>query len=162
MMAWLPLIASAAGGMDAPCEVVTPARAAQVRLAETLSEADAIESIVVQREERGTALTVTFSIVRDGEQWLVAATTGPGGEVSGLTLGRTGPAAAEINGLTWLTTELADAPSIVRLAAADRGAVLLSTGDGRRYLVSPKRGQRTGNEAVEARWGAAWTNGNGA
>jgi len=35
--------------------------------------------------------------------------------------------------------------------------VLLSTGDGRRYLVTPPRGRRTGNEAVEARWGAVWS-----
>jgi hypothetical protein len=159
MMAWLSLIAFAAGAVEAPCEVVTPARAAQVRLAEALAEADAIESFAVSREEREGAVTVTFSIVRDGEQWLVAATTTRDGEVVALTLGRGGPAAAEINGLTWLAVELSDAPSIVRLAAADRGAVLLSTGNGRRYLVSPKRGQRTGNEAVEARWGAAWTNG---
>jgi hypothetical protein len=160
MMAWLPLVAIAAGAVEAPCEVVTPARAAQVRLAETLAEADAIESVAVSRDEREGGVTVMFSIVRDGEQWLVAATTGRDGEVAALTLGRAGPAAAEVNGLTWLTVELSDAPSIVRLAAADRGAVLLSTGDGRRYLVSPKRrGPRTGNEAVEARWGAAWTNG---
>jgi len=158
MMAWLPLIAVAAGASSAPCEVVTPAHVAQARLAETLADADAIESITVSSEERG-ALTVTFSVVRDGEQLLVAATTAASGEVSALTIGRAGPAAPEGHGLTWLSVELADASAVVRLTAADRGAVLLSTRDGRRYLVSPARAPRTGNEAVEARWGAAWTKG---
>src|SRR5438045_3241823 len=54
MMTWLPLIALAAGAAgspcEAPCEMVTSARVAQARLAETLAGADAIESIAVSRE----------------------------------------------------------------------------------------------------------------
>jgi hypothetical protein len=162
MMAWLPLIAFAAGAVHAPCEVVTSARVAQVRLAETLAGADAIESVTVVRQGPARAgaagpATVTFSIVRDGEQLLVAATTARDGEVASLAIESAGPAGAELHGLTWLAAELADATAIVRLSAADRGGVLLSTSEGRRYLVSPPRGPRTGNEAVEARWGAAWS-----
>ena len=154
------MIAFAAGAAGAPCEVVTSDRVAQARLAETLAEADAIESFAVTRDGRGPAapLTVTFTIVRNGEQVLVAATTGRGGEVSSLLIQPIGPASAELHSLTWLTVELTDTPAIRRLTAADRGAIMLSTSDGRRYLLSPRRGPRTGNEAVEARWGAAWSN----
>ena len=157
MMAWLSLIAIAAGAAETPCEVVTMAQAAQVRLAQTLAEADAIESFAMGRGSPGQPLTVTFSIVRDGEQLLVAATTGRDGTVAALEIEPVGPAHAELDRLTWLAVELADASAVVRLVAADRGGVLLSTSDGRRYLVTPARGPRTGNEAVEARWGAAWS-----
>jgi hypothetical protein len=161
MLAWLPLIAFAAGALEAPGEVVElSGRSAQVRLAEELAGADAIESVAVARERRGRAVKVTFSILRAGEQLRLAAGTSRSGEVSSLSIEPAGPAGAELHALTWLAAELADAPAIVRLAAADRGGVLLSTSDGRRYLVDPARGPRTGNEAVEARWGAAWS-GNG-
>jgi hypothetical protein len=156
MMAWLPLIALAAGAIDTPPDLAISARVAQVRLAEALAEADAIESVVVSRRAPGRAATVTFSIVRDGEQLHVVATSGKGGEVSAIAIEPAGPAGAELHGLTWLAIELADATAVVRLAPAD-GGVLLSTSDGRRYLVGPPRGPRTGNEAVEARWGAAWS-----
>ncbi len=159
-MAWLPLIAFAAGAVEASPEVVTSARVAQVRLAETLAEADAIESVSVARGAPRRAVTVTFSIVRGGEQVLVTATTGSDGEVASLAIEPAGPAGAELHGLTWLAGELADATAVVRLAAADRGGVLLSTSDGRRYLLDPAAAPPNGNEAVEARWGAAWS-GNG-
>ena len=155
MMASLCLIAIAAGAVEAP--EVTSAKAAQVRLAQTLAGADAIESFAVGREAPGGPLTVTFSVVRDGEQLLVVATTARDGTVASLVIAPVGPAHAERDRLTWLTVELEDASAVVRLVAADRGGVLLSTSDGRRYLVTPSRGPRTGNEAVEARWGAAWT-----
>jgi hypothetical protein len=157
MMAWIPLVAIAAGAAATPCEVVTTAKAAQVRLAQTLAEADAIESLAVGRDAPGEPLTVTFSIVRDGEALRVLATTARDGTVAALVIAPVGPAAAERDRLTWLAVELTDASAVVRLVAADRGGVLLSTGDGRRYLVTPSRGPRTGNEAVEARWGAIWT-----
>ncbi len=157
-MAWLPWIAIAAGvAVEPPSELVTSAPDAQARLAEALAEADGIESVTVSRGGPGRAATVTFSILRDGEQLRVAATTSRGGEVTALAIGPAGPGGAELQGLSWLSEELADATAIVRLAPADDGAVLLSTSDGRRYLVSPARGPRTGNEAVEARWGAAWS-----
>lgn len=160
-MAWLPLIAFAAGAVEASPEVVTSARVAQVRLAETLAEADAIESVSVTRGASDRAMTVTFSIVRGGEQVLVTAMAGPGGEIASLAIEPAGPAGAELHGLTWLAAELADAPAVVRLATADRGGVLLSTSDGRRYLLDPASGPHAGNEAVEARWGAAWSGSNG-
>lgn len=163
MIAWLPLVVFAAGALEAPApgEVVTSARVAQVRLAEALAEADAIEAVTVARDPKSRALTVTFSIVRGGEQLRVAATAVRGGEVAALAIAPAGPAGAELHGLSWLAAELADATAIVRLADEGRGAVLLSTSEGRRYLVSAdgRRGPRTGNEAVEARWGAAWSGG---
>jgi hypothetical protein len=100
---------------------------------------------------------VRFTIVRDGERQLVTATTTRTGAVASLSIEPADGAGAERHGLTWLAVELADARAVVRLTAAERGGLLLSTSDGRRYLVTPRRGPRTGNEAVEARWGAAWS-----
>ncbi|HSK05373.1 MAG TPA: hypothetical protein VK932_29190 [Kofleriaceae bacterium] len=135
--------------------MVTSARVAQVRLAETLAEADAIEWVSVTRGAPDRAVTVTFAIVRGGEQVLVTATAGAGGEVASLAIAPAGPVGAE------LASALADATAVVRLATADRGGVLLSTSDGRRYLLDPADGPHAGNEAVEARWGAAWSGSNG-
>jgi hypothetical protein len=150
MLALLPLVAVAAAGGLAPPEVTTSPRTAQVQLAEALTGADSIESV----EARGH--TIAFSIVRDREVFRVVATTARRGEIVALAIEPAGPAGAELHGLTWLAAELADATAIVRLVPSDGGGVLLSTSDGRRYLVTPQRFPRTGNEAVEARWGAAW------
>jgi hypothetical protein len=151
MLALLPLVTAAAAGALAPApEVTTSPRAAQVQLAEALTGADSIESV----EARGR--TITFSIVRDREMFRVAATTARRGEIVSLAIEPLGPAGAELHGLTWLAAELGDATAIVRLVPSDQGGVLLSTSDGRRYLVTPQRLPRTGNEAVEARWGGAW------
>lgn len=150
MLALLPLVTAAAAGALAPPEVTTSPRAAQVQLAEALTGADSIESV----EAHGR--TVGFSIVRDREIFRVVATTARRGEIVSLAVEPLGPAGAELHGLTWLAAELADATAIVRLVPSDQGGVLLSTSDGRRYLVTPQRFPRTGNEAVEARWGGAW------
>jgi hypothetical protein len=150
MLALLPLVTAAAGAFAPSPEVTTSPRAAQVQLAEALTGADSIESV----EAHGR--TVTFSIVRDREMVRVVATTARRGEIVSLTVEPLGPAGAELHGLTWLAAELADATAIVRLVPSDQGGVLLSTSDGRRYLVTPQRFPRTGNEAVEARWGGAW------
>lgn len=157
MTAWLPLLAIAVGAVDVPREVVTSAREAQARLAEALGDADAIESVGVMREGRGREVTVRFAIVRGGERQLVTATTTRTGAVASLSIEPVDAASGERHGLTWLAVELADVRAVVRLAAAEGGGLLLSTNDGRRYLVTPRRGPRTGNEGVEARWGAAWT-----
>jgi hypothetical protein len=149
-LALLPLVTFAAGALSPPIEVELTPRVAQVRLAEALVGADSIESI----EARGP--TITFTTVRGSEVIRLVATTARRGEISSLTIEHAGPAGAELHGLTWLAAELADATAIVRLVPSDHGAVLLSTSDGRSYLVTPQRLPRTGNEAVEARWGAAW------
>lgn len=154
------LVGAAGAPCEAPCEMVSSPRVAQARLAEALAGADAIESITWSRGAPGRAAgpaTVTFSVVRAGELLLVTTTTRRGGEIASLAIEPVGPAGAELHGLTWLASELADVPAVVRLSVADRDGVLLSTSDGRRYLVTPPHGPRTGNEAVEARWGAAWT-----
>src|SRR5690349_5896605 len=130
MMAWLSLMAIAAGVAATPCEVVTTARAAQVRLARTLAEADAIESFAVERGAPGEPPTVTFSIIHDGEALRLVATTARDGTVTALVIAPVGPAVAERDRLTWLAVELDDASAVVRLVAADRGGVLLSTSDG--------------------------------
>jgi len=161
MMAWLSLIAFAAGATETPCEVVTPGPAAQARLAEVLTEADEIEAMTVAPATEGQPLSVTFSVARAGGLMRVIATVARDGTIASLQIGPAGPAHAGQARLTWLAVELADAPAIARLVDAGRDGVLLSTSDGRRYLVSPGSGPRTrprtGNEAVEARWGAAWT-----
>jgi hypothetical protein len=157
MMAWLSLIAFAAGAAGVPCEVVTSGPVAQARLAEALAGADAIESMTVAPAAADRPLMVTFSVARDGALTRITATAARDGTIASLELGPAGPAHAGHGRLTWLAAELADAPAIVRLVDAGRDGVLLSTSDGRRYLVSPRLGPRTGNEGVEARWGAAWT-----
>ena len=157
MMAWLSLIAFAAGAADTPCEVVTPGPAAQARLAEVLSEADEIEAMTVAPAAEGQPLSVTFSVARAGGLMRVTATVARDGTISSLQIGPAGPAHAGEARLTWLAVELADAPANARHVDAGRDGVLLSTSHGRRYLLSPRSGTRTGNEAVEARWGAAWT-----
>lgn len=159
LLACLPLIAVAAGALELPAEDVTSGRAAQVRLAEALSEADSIESVSVSRGTRAKAkpTRVTFTVVRAGEELRLVATTARTGEIASLTIESIGPARSERHALTWLAAELADTSAVVRLAPAVRGGVMLSTDDGRRYLLVPRRGPRTGNEAVEARWGAAWS-----
>ena len=151
MLALLPLVSFAAGALSSPREVVASPRAAQVRLAEELTGADAIEAV----EARGR--TITFSVVRDREQRRVVATTERRGELVALSIEPAGPAAAELHGLTWLAAELADVTAILRIVPSDHGGILLTTSNGRRYLVTPQRLPRTGNEAVEARWGAAWS-----
>lgn len=161
MMALLSLIAFAAGAADAPCEVVTSGPVAQARLAEALASADAIEAISVSPATEDRPLTVTFSVARAGELVQLAAGAARDGTITSLALGSAGPAHVGAGRLTWLSVELADVQGIVRLVDAGRDGVLLSTSDGRRYLVSPRVGPRTGNEAVEARWGAAWTEDDG-
>jgi hypothetical protein len=151
MLALLPLATFAAGALSSPAEVAASPRAAQVRLAEALTSADSIESV------HACGRTITFSLVRDRELLRAVATTARDGDIISLSIEPAGPAAAELHGLTWLAAELADVTAVVRLVPSDHGGILLSTNDGRRYLVTPQRFPRTGNEAVEARWGAAWT-----
>ena len=133
-------------------EVVTSPRVAQVRLAETLAEADAIESVVA----RGR--TVTFVIVRDGETFDVVAKTKKSGEVTSLAIAHARTElAVQLHGLTWLASELAEVSAITRLVVDGDGAVTINTDDGRRYMAIPGRGSGGANVAAEARWAAAWS-----
>lgn len=134
-------------------EVVSSPRVAQVRLAETLAEAEAIESVAV----KGRA--ITFVIVRAGETFDVTAKTKKSGEIVALAIARAPHAlAAQLHGLTWLGSELAEAAAVTRLVVDADGGVMIATDDGRRYMAIPGRGSGGANVAAEARWAAAWSN----
>jgi hypothetical protein len=160
----LPLI-SVALGLSAPAPgvgtgeepvTITAPRTAQVRLAVTLAEADAIHAITTRRG------SIAFAIDRDGEAFAVIATTRTKGrargEVIALSITDVGPAIGGAGGLSWLAVELAEATAITGLAVDEDGAVTITTSDGRAYMAIPGRGSG-GNAAVEARWAAAWSSG---
>lgn len=161
MTAILPLITVSLGlympapelGEAVPQVTVTQPRSAQVRLAVTLAEADAIHAV----GHRGT--TIVFAIDRDGEAFEVVATLrakGPNkGEVIGLSITDIGAAIGDPGSLSWLGSELADATAVTVLAVDEDGAVTITTNDGRAYMAIPGRGSG-GNTGVEARWAAAW------
>lgn len=134
-------------------EVVSETRVAQVRLAETLAEADAIEAVSVD----GRA--VTFVIVRDGGTFEVTAKTTKRGDVTALAIAPARAVPVELHGLTWLGAELAEVTAVTRLVVDADGAVTLATNDGRRYMAIPGRGSGGANVAVESRWAAAWSSG---
>ena len=174
-----PSLEREAARIAADIEVVTSPRVAQVRLAETLAEADAIESITARDRN-----TIMFLVIREGDTFEVIAKTTMGvtkkskssskatskskvkrtphvqaGEISSLTISRLpNPLAAQLHGLTWLGAELADVTAVTHLEADDDGAVMLTTNDGRRYMAIPGRGSGGPNMAAEARWAAEWTN----
>lgn len=128
--------------------VVTAPRTAQVRLAVTLGEAEAIHAVVVRRG------AIVFAIDRAGQAFEVVATT-QRGQVTKLSIRDRGPALGGGGGLTWLAAELAEATAVTGLAVDEDGAVTITTSDGRAYLAIPGRGSG-GNAGVEAQWAAAW------
>jgi hypothetical protein len=134
-----------------PSEVVASPRVAQVRLAETLAEADAIESVTAN----GRA--ITFVIVRAGETFDVTAKTKKSGEVISLAIRPAEMLPVELHGLTWLANELAEVAAVTRLVVDADGGVMIATDDGRRYMAIPGRGSGGANVAAEARWAAAWS-----
>lgn len=149
----LPLISLAIGAV-APAveparEVVTSPRVAQVRLAETLADADAIHAITAR------AHTVTFTIDRGDDTVRVVARTRKSGEVIALEVAPVGPARGDLGSLSWLSPELAEASAVTRLVIDEDGAIEIVTSDDRSYMAIPGRGSG-GNTAVEARWMAAW------
>ncbi len=151
----LPLVSfafSASSSMSDGREVVSSPKVAQVRLAETLADAEAIESVTAH----GRA--ITFVIVRGGETFDVTAQTKKSGDILSLTIEPSRELAAQLHGLTWLGTEMAEVAAITRLVVDDDGAVTIATDDGRRYMAIPGRGSGGSNAAAEARWAAAWSN----
>ncbi len=160
--ALIPLI-SVALGLSTPAQgvgeepvVVTSPRTAQVRLAVTLAEADAIHAIA----RRG--IKVVFTIDHDGEAFEVIATTrargAHKGEVIALSITDIGAAIGDPGGLSWLGAELSEATAVTQLRADADGAVTITTSDGRAYMAIPGRGSG-GNAGVEAQWAAAWDGG---
>lgn len=132
-------------------EVVSVPRVAQVRLAETLAEADAIESVFAKRR------AITFTIVRAGETFDVTAKTSKSGEVLSLAIAPAHTLAVQLHGLTWLGSELAEVTAVTRLVVDEDGGVMVGTDDGRRYMAIPGRGSGGANVASEAQWAAAWS-----
>jgi hypothetical protein len=153
MLTLLPLIASVlADGPSATLvlEEVKAPRVAQVRLAESLAEAESIESVRVHER------SVTFVTIRDGESFDVIATTAKSGRVVALQLTRGAPITAQLHGLTWLASELAETTAVTALVVDEDGAVIIGTSDLRRYTAIPGRGSGGTDVAVESRWAAAW------
>jgi hypothetical protein len=133
-------------------EMVSSPLVAQVRLAETLAEADAIEAVTAKGRR-----AVTFVIVRDGETFDVTAKTTKSGAIVSLAIARAPQRlAVQLHGLTWLGSELADVTAVTRLVVDDDGGVMIGTDEGRRYMAIPGRGSGGANVAAEARWAAAW------
>jgi hypothetical protein len=142
----------ATGGQEGSprAETVTSPRVAQVRLAETLAEADAIQSIRIARNK------IAFAVTRGDQSFEVVATTRAKGQVVGLAITPT-PRVHEssFGDLSWLSEELATVTAIVQLVPDEDDAITFVTNDGRRYIVIPGRGSG-GNVAVEARWAGEW------
>lgn len=171
MLIHLPVISMMLGaGVDPAAATtdsadLTPAitrfegRAAQVRLADVLGDADAVETVV------GTAKThvVAFEYVRGGEAFEAIARTRHG-EIVTLDVRDAGPAlgwdgsedGVERGGLAWLGDIMKETVAVTRLEVDRDGAVTLVTSDGQTYMAIPGRGSGGSNEAVEARWAAAW------
>lgn len=144
LLPFLPLLYS-----TTPSEVVTAPRVAQVRLAETLAEAESIEAVFARGKQ------ITFVIVDDGATLNVTADTKKG-EVISFAITRARDLPVQLHGLTWLGSELAEVMAVTRLVADADGAVTITTDDGRRYMAIPGRGSGGANVAAEARWAAAW------
>ena len=149
----IPLLTSlGVASQDSDVELVSSPRVAQVRLAETLAEADAIESVAAHGKN-----AITFVVIRNGTTYDVTATTKRSGEIITLAIA---PAAnalpVQLHGLTWLGAELAEVTAVTRLDVDRDGAVTIKTDDGRRYMAIPGRGSGGANVASEARWAAAW------
>jgi len=136
---------------------VTSGRDAQVKLADTLAEAEAIEAVIPRHH------TITFAIVDSGEAIDLVATTRHG-EVVELTRHDRGPAlgwdgsedGVEQTGLAWLADVMKETTAVTRLVVDRDGAVTLITSEGQRYMAIPGRGSGGENAAVEARWADAW------
>ncbi len=131
-------------------EVVTSPRAAQVRLAEVLAEADAIHGVGA-----GSRHTVEFTLDHGSVSQRAIATTRANGAVVSLTIVDCGAALEDIGSLSWLSNELAQTTAVTSLAVDADGAVTITTSDDRTYMAIPGRGSG-GNIAVEARWAAEW------
>ncbi|MBA3818507.1 MAG: hypothetical protein H0X17_06410 [Deltaproteobacteria bacterium] len=127
------VVASAASGAN---DVVASGRVAQVRLAMTLAEAESIESVAARGRE------VTFAIVRDGATLNVTATTGRSGAVVALSIRSGRPIVAQLDGLTWLGSELGDSTAVTSLIVNDDGTVTIVTSEGRQRGRGDAMGRR--------------------
>ncbi|MBA3458044.1 MAG: hypothetical protein H0T42_33485 [Deltaproteobacteria bacterium] len=115
LTAILPVISlsvSGAGPVGPAEEVVASPRAAQVRLAEALAEADAVHGVGAVSVKRHA---IAFALDRDGQAFRAVARTRASGEVISLTITPAGPAHGDLGSLSWLSSELEQTTAIMRL-----------------------------------------------
>jgi hypothetical protein len=158
MMILLPLISMAVQPIQPAVETSSP-RGAQVRLAEVIGEADAIHSISVRRAKASSSKVnaIELSLDREDTAYRITAQITARGEVIALSLDERGPAFGELGSLSWLSSPIANATAITRIAVDDDDAVTLTTDAGDAFMIIPGRGSGgAGNEATAARWAAAW------
>jgi hypothetical protein len=169
MLIHLPVISMMLGaGVDPAAATtdsadLTPAitryegREAQVRLADVLGDADAVETVIAKHH------MVAFEYVRGGEAFEALAHTSHG-ELVSLDVRDAGPAlgwdgtddGVERGGLAWLGEVMKETIAVGRLEVDRDGAVTLVTSDGQKYMAIPGRGS---GASVEARWAAEWDRG---
>lgn len=128
-------------------------KVAQVKLAETLANADAIHNVRAKSKRPLADNAITFTITRGDSTFAVTATTKRGDVVA---LDIVPVAVTEIGtGLSWLADEMQSITAVTKIVPDADGAVTLITNDGRRYQLIPGRGSG-GNDAVSARWAGEW------
>lgn len=151
LIAILPLVALSSDALTvAAIDLPTPssARAAQVQLADTLANAESIDSI----HARGDSFT--FAITRGDHRIELIATTSEGSVVKIVERDRSFDD-IELGSLSWLVDTMKETVAVTRLEVDDDGAVTLTTSEGMRYMAIPGRGSG-GNAAAESRWAAEW------
>lgn len=139
MLAILPLVVTSLGSPD-DTVVTTSPRAAQVRLADLLADADEIDGARAHEPATRAGQTITFAIVRGDEPCEIVATTNAGGEVVGVVLRDRVASDRDLGTLSWLADSMKQTVAVTKLDVDEDGAVTLITADGQRYIVIPGRG----------------------
>lgn len=146
LLGLLPLVAASIATPD-DTVVTTSPRAAQVRLADMLSNADSIDAVFAHHH------TFTFVIDRGDDSFEIVATTGGDGNVLDVVEHDRAHGELDLGGLSWLADTMKQANAVTNLTVDEDGAVTLTTSEGARFMAIPGRGSG-GNAEVEARWAA--------
>lgn len=133
MLALMPLVALSLGSPD-DTAVTTSPRAAQVRLADLLADADEIDAV------RGDDQTFTFSIMRGDEPCAIVASTNAEGDVVDVVVRDRAATELDLGTLSWLSDTMKETVAVTSLEVDEDGAVTLTTADGLRYMAIPGRG----------------------
>ncbi|HUJ60327.1 MAG TPA: hypothetical protein VLX92_17620 [Kofleriaceae bacterium] len=144
----LPLVWLAADGVLPPAPA-TPSP--QAELAGALADANSVDWVRADPEHRA----VRFGIDRAGEAYEVIATVRADGTLASVTVHDAGRGTTGLGPLSWLVDVMRETAAVTQLSVDADGEVTLVTDDGLRYLAIPGR-DGSHNDAVEARWGAAW------
>lgn len=166
MMILLPLVSLAVPPTEPAIETSSP-RGAQARLAELIGDADAVHSISVRRAKASsknvkvTAVTaIEVALDHDSTAFRVVVTVDARGVVTSIAIDERGTSAFELGSLSWLSSEIANANAITRIAVDEDDAVTLTTDAGDAFMIIPGRGSggslSAGNDAASSRWAAAW------